>query len=95
MMNGCVDALLPQNENKCMSERDQDGGPEKKNVSDAKWDRGKRRKTRSWGRMDEGGEKEDRGKLSREGGPAAGCRNVSHACPLDDLASLECGRYWE
>lgn len=47
--------------------------------------------------MDEGGEKEDRGRLNWEGGPAAavGCRNVSHACPLDDLASLECGRYWE
>lgn len=41
--------------------------------------------------------KEDRGRLSWEGGPAAaaGCRNVSHACPLDNLASLECGRYWE
>lgn len=36
------------------------------------------------------------GRLSREGGPAAaGCRNVSHACPLNDLASLECGRYWK
>lgn len=28
-------------------------------------------------------------------GREAGCRNVSHACPLDDLASLECGRYWK
>lgn len=36
--------------------------------------------------------KEGRGRLSWEGGPsAAGCRNVSHACPLDDLASPE----WE
>lgn len=48
---------------------------------------------------DEDEERKKRETTSWEGGPlaaaAAGCRNVSHACPLHDLASLECGRYWE
>ncbi|KAK2909804.1 hypothetical protein Q8A73_007519 [Channa argus] len=48
-------------------------------------------------RMDEAGKKEDGGSLIREGGPvaaaAAGCRNVSNVCPLDDLAPLEFLQY--